>query len=287
MSEIAFTTRLTKEDWDEAMRGWRCQVLKVPGAIVEAIYVDGSRTDSALYEVLPQHAFIRWIVPNKPERVTASIKLTETLSLDRETERWRRLAIVLPVAATIVAASISALATYYSRAADTHQSHVASTTAAASPAFPPPPVRSLNGARDPLPPPVNPTTAKAASMPSAGITNTNISDEHGSSTEVRLTGDGPPPPTHVYATARLKGEADASIIKAAEYQQDGKWAAVIQLDVSECKNGAGGEMRDSLPYWLSLQASPANAPIEIGSKIRVNYEFEMEHTVLCDNRRKP
>jgi hypothetical protein len=115
MSEIVFTARLTEDDWDEAMRGWRCQVLLVPGAIVEAIYVEGDRIDSARYEVLTQHAFIRWIAPNKPQRVAAFIKLTETLSLDKETERWKRLAIILPVVATVIAASISGAATYFSR----------------------------------------------------------------------------------------------------------------------------------------------------------------------------
>lgn len=44
MSEIVFTARLTEDDWDEAMRGWRCQVLLVPGAIVEAIYVEGDKS---------------------------------------------------------------------------------------------------------------------------------------------------------------------------------------------------------------------------------------------------
>ena len=56
-----------------------------------------------------------WIAPNKPQRVAAFIKLTETLSLDKETERWKRLAIILPVVATVIAASISGAATYFSR----------------------------------------------------------------------------------------------------------------------------------------------------------------------------
>ena len=120
MSEIVFTTRLTVEDWDEAMHGWRCQVLNVPGAIVEAVYVEGSRVDSARYEVLTQHTFIRWIASDQPQRVAASIKLTETLSLGKETERWKRLAIILPVVATIVAAAISGAATYFSRSSDLH-----------------------------------------------------------------------------------------------------------------------------------------------------------------------
>lgn len=116
MSQIVFTTRLTAEDWDEAMHGWRCQVLNVPGAIIEAVYVDGNRIDTARYEVLAEHTFIRWMGPDQPHRAAASIKLTETLSLGAETERWKRLAILLPVVATVLAAIISGAGTYLSRA---------------------------------------------------------------------------------------------------------------------------------------------------------------------------
>jgi hypothetical protein len=115
MPEIVLTMRLTNEDWDDAMRGWRCPVLSIPGAIVEAVYVEGSRVDTGRYEVLTPNTFVRWITPDRPQRVALSIKLTEALSLDSETERWKRLAIVLPVVATIVAASISGAATYLSR----------------------------------------------------------------------------------------------------------------------------------------------------------------------------
>jgi hypothetical protein len=115
MPEIVLTIRLTNEDWDDAMRGWRCPVLSIPGAIVEAVYVEGNRVDTGRYEVLTPNTFVRWITPDQPQRVALSIKLTEALSLDSETERWKRLAIVLPVLATIVAASISGVATYLSR----------------------------------------------------------------------------------------------------------------------------------------------------------------------------
>jgi hypothetical protein len=120
MPEVVFAIRLTNEDWDEVMRGWRCPVLSVPGAIVEAVYVEGSRIDSARYEVLPQNTFVRWIAADHPQRVAVSIKLTEALSLGSETERWKRLAIVLPVAATIMAAVISGSATYLSRSSEVH-----------------------------------------------------------------------------------------------------------------------------------------------------------------------
>jgi hypothetical protein len=115
MPEIVVTIRLTNEDWDDAMRGWRCPVLSIPGALVEAVYVEGNRVDTGPYEVLIPNTFVRWITLDRPERVALSIRLTEALSLDSETERWKRLAIVLPVVATIVAASISGAATYISR----------------------------------------------------------------------------------------------------------------------------------------------------------------------------
>jgi hypothetical protein len=120
MPEIVFTTRLTADDWDEAMHGWRCQVLNVPGAIVEAVYVEGARIDTARYEVLSQNTFIRWMAPDQPQRAAASIKLTEALSLGKDTERWKRLAIILPVIATVAAAAITAAATYLSRPHEVH-----------------------------------------------------------------------------------------------------------------------------------------------------------------------
>lgn len=66
MPEVVFAIRLTNEDWDEVMRGWRCPVLSVPGAIVEAVYVEGNRIDSARYEVLQQNTFLRWIAADHP-----------------------------------------------------------------------------------------------------------------------------------------------------------------------------------------------------------------------------
>ena len=116
--EIVFTVRLTADDWDDAMHGWRCHVLNVPGAVVDAVYVEGSRIDTARYEVLTQNTFIRWMAPDQPQRAAASIKLTEALSLGKDTERWKRLAIILPVVATIAAAAISGAATYLSRKPD-------------------------------------------------------------------------------------------------------------------------------------------------------------------------
>jgi hypothetical protein len=115
VADIVFTTRLTEADWDDVLRGWRCPPLAVPGAVIETLYVDGNRIDTKQYEVLSQHSLIRWILPNKPERAVASVKLTEELTLGRDTDRWRKLAIILPVVATIVSAAITATAAYFSK----------------------------------------------------------------------------------------------------------------------------------------------------------------------------
>jgi hypothetical protein len=123
MPETVFTTRLTEADWDEALRGWRCPALSVPGAIVEALYVDGTRVDSATYEVLTPNRIIRWVPRNEPAHVTVSIKLTEDLTLGSETDRWKKLAIILPVIATIVSAGLSAAATYFSKSDNSSAVH--------------------------------------------------------------------------------------------------------------------------------------------------------------------
>jgi hypothetical protein len=115
MSDIAFNIRLAEADWEDSMSGWRCPALNVPGAEVEDVYVEGARADRAKYEVLPNHSIIRWIPGDRPPRATASIKLTKALSLGTETDKWRRLAIILPVIATVLAAIISGSATYFSR----------------------------------------------------------------------------------------------------------------------------------------------------------------------------
>ena len=64
------------------------------------------------------YAVIRWIPSDQPPRAAASVTLTKELTLGAETDRWKKLAIVLPVVATIAAAAISGVATYYSKASD-------------------------------------------------------------------------------------------------------------------------------------------------------------------------
>jgi hypothetical protein len=113
-SPITFTTRLTKEDWDATLNAWRCPPLSIPKAEIVDLFVDGHPVDKAMYKIL-QPAAIRWIPAEPPERVAAQIRLGAELSLESETEYWKRLAIVLPAIATVLAAAIGALGTYMSR----------------------------------------------------------------------------------------------------------------------------------------------------------------------------
>jgi hypothetical protein len=112
-SQIAFRVRLIDADWEPTIGGWRCDALKVPGSEVESLYLDGRRIDKIKYEVLSDQSLIRWSTGKMPERVVAAIKLTKELSLGSDTERWKKLAIVLPFVATILASIVSSAATYF------------------------------------------------------------------------------------------------------------------------------------------------------------------------------
>jgi hypothetical protein len=112
---ISFVTRLTEAEWDEVIGGWRCPALQIPGANVQRLYVEGSQIDSGNYQVLQSQFIIRWILPKRPERIAVVIELSEALTLEADASKWRRRAIILPVLATIGAALITALPTYWSK----------------------------------------------------------------------------------------------------------------------------------------------------------------------------
>ena len=103
---IAFTVTVDDRDWDLNMGGWRCPALEIPGSQVDALYVSGARVDSAWYEVLREHSLIRWIRQDRPAQAVVSIALTEELSTQELTSKWKKLAIVLPVVSSILVALI-------------------------------------------------------------------------------------------------------------------------------------------------------------------------------------
>ena len=115
--EITFIMRLTEEDWDASLRAWRCPALAIPKAEIGNLFVEGDRVDKANYEVLKGPPAVRWIAAAPPARVAAQIRLGEELSLESETSRWKKLAVVLPVVASITAALVGAAATYLSKPA--------------------------------------------------------------------------------------------------------------------------------------------------------------------------
>src|SRR5712692_6122526 len=106
---IVFSTTVLQVDWDAVFGGWRCSAIRIPGAQVNAIFVDGKRQDSALYEVMYELAMIRWITRPQPEQAFLTISLTEKLSTEELTRRWRILAIILPSLTTVLAVLIPIL----------------------------------------------------------------------------------------------------------------------------------------------------------------------------------
>lgn len=112
MASTVFANRLTTSDWDDTQRAWRCPALGIPGAAVQDLVINGARVDKAQYQVLLEQRLIRWVLPDTPDKVAAIIELTQPLSLVSDTDRWKKLAIMLPVVATILAAAISGSVAY-------------------------------------------------------------------------------------------------------------------------------------------------------------------------------
>lgn len=113
MEAIAFATTVTDRDWDKEVGGWRCQALRIPGAQIDDVFVGGKRIDKAWYEVAPHLGLIRWARENRPDIATVVIKLTHELDRRELTLYWKKLAIVLPVIASIVVALITFAGTLY------------------------------------------------------------------------------------------------------------------------------------------------------------------------------
>jgi hypothetical protein len=124
MEKIVFTARLNAADWDSEKQAWRCPALEIPGATIQDIFISGERADKRWYEILSGPAMIRWILPNPPPQIAAIISLGETLSLNSETDRWKKIGIVAPIVASLGAAIITGLVTYATKAPGPSVSHM-------------------------------------------------------------------------------------------------------------------------------------------------------------------
>ncbi len=104
------TAKLGSDDFDEEVKGWNCQPLALHSAALKAVFVDGAEADPINYSVQGSH--IRWANAKRPDAITVTIEITAELSDASLTKRWKQLAIVLPVAATLIVGLASPFITY-------------------------------------------------------------------------------------------------------------------------------------------------------------------------------
>ncbi|HEX8736088.1 MAG TPA: hypothetical protein VF721_12245 [Pyrinomonadaceae bacterium] len=110
---IGFRTKVTEEDWDEALSAWRCPALKIPGAEIESIFVSGNSIDSSWYKVIHEQDIVRWVRSGKhPPEATFLIKLTEELSTKELTLKWKQLAVILPFITSVLVALLTGIISY-------------------------------------------------------------------------------------------------------------------------------------------------------------------------------
>lgn len=99
---IAFTVSLTPNDWDSTRTGWRSPVLKIPGAQVDTLYVQGhGQVDKSWYTVDADQEIVRWARADVPQAAALAVKLTQDLA----PKFWRNLAIVVPIITALISAA--------------------------------------------------------------------------------------------------------------------------------------------------------------------------------------
>jgi hypothetical protein len=107
---IAFTIALTQNDWDVTRRGWRCPVLKIPGAKVDGLYA-GAQLDESWYKADGVHEIVRWARSETPPATAAlAVKLPEDWTPRESKDFWKKLAIVVPIVTALITTSGTYLA---------------------------------------------------------------------------------------------------------------------------------------------------------------------------------
>jgi hypothetical protein len=105
---VSFFAALRRQDWLPELSGWNCSALRIPGATVNRILVDGVVVDSKNYQVEPHNHLVRWAAHDRPP-ATAIAELVLQRSLNSQFTT-----IVITAVTSIVTAIISAVATYFS-----------------------------------------------------------------------------------------------------------------------------------------------------------------------------
>lgn len=109
-----FTATVTEQDWDKGLRAWRFPALKIPGARLESVFVSGVLVDTSSYEVNYDLNIVRWgDAKEHPRQAVFLIRLTKELSTEELTLRWKKLAVILPFAASVLVALITVLFSHY------------------------------------------------------------------------------------------------------------------------------------------------------------------------------
>lgn len=106
-TSIVFTIAVSQNDWDAELGGWRCSALRIPGAEVDNVFVEGTSMDRTRYSVWREHGMIRWTSKPEPKTATISIKLTEALSTKKKTIFWMKVAALAPVLAALITVTLS------------------------------------------------------------------------------------------------------------------------------------------------------------------------------------
>ncbi len=115
---IPLTLTVTERDWNKNLGGWNCRALEIPGAILEDVFIDGDKADDKLYSIDPKLKIVRWSQTEPPKQAAFVIAISsEDLSSKELTLKWKKMAIILPVFATILAATITAAAWHLNKKA--------------------------------------------------------------------------------------------------------------------------------------------------------------------------
>lgn len=93
---------LTREDWDATIGGWELQLLRIPGCVVDAVYLSGNRVDPKLYSLDLSLGYIRWGESEIPRSIAIAVQLPADLATKSQVDWWKGLAVILPFIASLL-----------------------------------------------------------------------------------------------------------------------------------------------------------------------------------------
>lgn len=116
---IHFTTTVSENDWDARFSGWRCPALEIPSASIKDVFIGGTKQDTAIMEVDHKLKILIWKGNKTPPEALISYEISENLTTEdialgwEDTAlKWKKLSILLPVLATLIAGIVGPILTY-------------------------------------------------------------------------------------------------------------------------------------------------------------------------------